>query len=972
MNRAARLLSTALAAGALFGVIPHAYAQTQDPEPEIERPEPPASDGFEADEDKDGVPDGWYNLRDAKIMPEGGVVGPKYLKFECTKMGRPARLSRAFGVDGRKVEALLIGVWVRLDQVQSGERQGEDPGLIIDFLGDKLRHQTRGSLGPWTVRTLGAASHWTRVVKRIPVPPGARDAIMSIGLLGATGVLDVDGLTVELVPVGGAETTNLANNPGFELGDPDPTGWVVDFGARRAFPGFRSSACLELARSQSRCLTALALPVEAFSGLAITVMARGQGLRGSGGATAAVFFIDEEGRMVGEGLPAFRWSGSFDWREDVANVPVPRGAVHAVLQFDKPDGLGSIRLDDVSVTAAPNAEAGSWTPYHTEQETGDWKPVTPSTGIEPKSALDFSFLHDGPAGKSGRVTVQGGRLTFAKGGRARFFGVQLLPPTAFLEAAKADALAERLARSGVNLVRLGELDTPLGPDRSLFDDTRDDTKQLDAGALARLDHLIAALKQRGIYVALELQGARRFRPDDGVAMPGALPPGGGPAAVFDPTITKLQTDAAKALLAHVNPETGLALKDEPALAWVTLAGELSLFNLLDNPSALPGDYAKELKALAAKSTAGTGKRFWQGLESAHNKATAEALRQAGLKAPLAGVSHYRREAEFNEAQAAPGLDLIDDRLFWFPPPLIAHRFRSALWDLDGGILLSKSPRKRRPDRPYVVGQWCDYTAGVWASPYEAAEQMLAAATAASEDWDALVRRGLFLWPEDWGKAAPGTSGGEDIFQLPEVANAAPHVFALWPHAASVLLRGHDAAKPSGHERAKAEPSRRSGSRAAASQGHHIPGWTPSRGRLLIDTPYTQGIAGWPGGEPYTRPSLVFDVETPYATVVASSVGTETIADTNRLLVTAVARITPTGFKWVDPWRKETADPGRPPLLQEPVKGKVTWRRKGEIKAYALDNNGKRLGPAPVKVNDEGATLTLDGMAPVLHYEMVAE
>lgn len=971
MNRPARLLLlAAFAAVGWLGTI--LDARGQDPEPEIERPAAPEFDDFEWDQNQDGVPDGWYNLRDARFVATGGVVGPRFLKFECTKMGRPARLSRAFGTDGRKFEAVVIGLWVRIDQIRSGERSGEDPGLIIDFLGEKLRHQTRGSLGPWTAKTMGGGPRWTRVVKRIPIPPGALDAIMSVGLLGATGVLDIDGLTVNLVPVGGEPTTNLARNSGFEFGDPDPTGWSADSGARRAFPGFRSSACLELARAEARCLTALALPVETFGSLDLAVKARGQGLRGSGGATASVFFIDEDARQVGPGAEAFRWSGSFEWRDFEANVSVPPGAVQAVFQFDKLDGIGSLHLDDLTVTAAPDARAGSWTPFHIVEETNGWQEFTPSTSIEPKSALDFSFLLDGPAGKLGGVTVKSGRLHFSRGGRARFFGVQLIPPSAFLEASKADALADHLARSGVNLVRLGDLDTALGPDRSLFDDTRDDTKHFDPGALARLDHLIAALKKRGVYVALELQGARRFRPDDGVKAPGSLPPGGGPAGVFDPTITALETEAATKLLAHVNPETERALKDEPALAWVTLAGEVSLFNLLDDPGSLPGDYAKELKALAAKTSSASGKRFWQGLESAHYKSLADTLRKGGLKAPVAGVSHWRRDHEFNEAQAGAGLDLLDDRLFWLSPSLIAPRYRSALWSLDGGYLLDSS-KKRRADRPYVVGQWCDYTSGVWASPHEAAEQMLGAVTAASDDWDALVRRGVFLWPNDWGKAAAGTSGGEDIFQIPEVANAAPQIFALWPHAASIMLRGLSPPKADENDRNKADSPRRSGGRrGAANRRHRVPGWDPARGRLVVETPYTQGVAGWPGEEAVSLTHLVFDVENPYAVVVASSAGAEPIAKANRLLVTAVARVSPTGFTWIDPWRQETGDPGRPPLLQEPVKGSVTWKRKGVVTAYALDNNGKRLGPAKVKATDDGTTLILDGSAPALHFELVAE
>ncbi len=218
----------------------------------------------------------------------------------------------------------------------------------------------------------------------------------------------------------------------------------------------------------------------------------------------------------------------------------------------------------------------------------------------------------------------------------------------------------------MNLVRLGDLDAAYGPDRSLFDDSRDDTKEFDPAALARLDHLIAALKKRGIYVAVDLLSKRRFRAEDGVASFGLLPSGGGPAAFFDPTIGKLTMASAKALLGHKNPETELALGEDPALAWVTLAGETSMFDLLSNPNALPASYAKTLRELAEKSTGTTGHRFWESLESSYLKKMAVALRKDGLQAPIAGVSHWRREPEFCDAQAAPGLDLIDDRLFWAP------------------------------------------------------------------------------------------------------------------------------------------------------------------------------------------------------------------------------------------------------------------------------------------------------------------
>ncbi len=215
-------------------------------EPEIERPGPPALDNLEHDTNKDGVPDGWYNARDAVYQSRGGIVGPHFVRIAATQRGRPARLSRAFGIDGRQTEAVILGLWIKLENIQYGERSGEEPSMLIDFLGDSLRHLSRGTFGPWT-HTVGP--RWTRVVKRIPVPPGTRDAIMSVGLMGAKGVLDIDGLTVDLVPVGEAPTTNLVVNGDFELGDPAPSYWYVNNDAERVFPGHQSAAAVELAHT---------------------------------------------------------------------------------------------------------------------------------------------------------------------------------------------------------------------------------------------------------------------------------------------------------------------------------------------------------------------------------------------------------------------------------------------------------------------------------------------------------------------------------------------------------------------------------------------------------------------------------------------------------------------------------------------------------------------------------------------------
>lgn len=929
-----------LTAACLFG--PPAACRAQATATDDRLPVLVAED-FETDADGNGEPDRWYNLRDAERVP-GGVAGPTCLKFRAKEPGRPARISRAFGVDGRTIEALRVGLWVKVADDLPGERVGEAPGMILDLLGDDLKTLARGNLGPWTAGELGDG--WVRVARRVAVPPGTRDAILTVGLLGATGTLEIDGLSVEAEPRGGRKTPNLVLNGTLELGDPKPAHWVLENGARRVSPGRESDAAVELAASGARALTALGRPVRGLTRLDVRLSAKGTSLRVGGGAAAELFFLDEEGRTVpGAAVRPFRFAGTFDWRPFQAAIDVPRGAARAVFQAEKLAAGGALLIDGVQVESSPNPDFGAWTPYHEADDTERWVAYEPAP-IAARSPLDFSALLEAPAGKSGRVVVRQGHLAFQEGGRARFFGVALLAPGAYMEAERADALADRLARSGVNLVRLADLDSPIGPGSSLYDDVRDDTAELDPVALGRLDHLIAALKRRGLYVALELLGQRRFREGDKLDAARRLGAGGGPSAAFDPEIRARVIDAARRLLGHVNPETGLALRDDPVLAWVTIAGERSLFDLIDDPDLLPPAQADALKERAQKAGSGAGRRAWQAAESEQWGAIARALREAGLKAPIAGSAHWRREPEYVAAQAAAGLDLIDDRIYWRPPAWGPFDRRSIALDGAGGLAVPAG-RKRRPDRPYVVGEWASHTGGAWALPFEAADLIAATRAAVADDWDALVRRGVAPWPAEWGAAPPGTGGGPDLFAVPEAINANPAVFAMLPHAASLMLRRDPAGRP----------------RSPA----------VGRGRLLAENAHTVAYAAWGPAKFSSVEGVAFETAGPFAVVAASSIGEEPIARARRLLVTAVGRVEPTGMTWADGNRRDVADPGRGPMLLEPVRVALAWRVKGSVAAHALDSAGRRAGTLKVEPTADGVRAELDTRpGGTMHWELVAD
>ena len=190
---------------------------------------------------------------------------------------------------------------------------------------------------------------------------------MSVGLMGATGTLDFDGLTVDLVPVGGRRRTNWSSTAASSWAIPARLRWVAEGDARRVFPGNGSSAAVELTRARSRLLTGLAFRSTRFEALDVSVAVQLRGPSRRGGVRASVFLPRRASvshcPAIGKGTMIFVVGGQQPVaRSTKPSVRVPPGAVRAVLQFEKLDSFGSIRIDDVRVTASPNPAAGSWDP----------------------------------------------------------------------------------------------------------------------------------------------------------------------------------------------------------------------------------------------------------------------------------------------------------------------------------------------------------------------------------------------------------------------------------------------------------------------------------------------------------------------------------------------------------------------------------------------------------------------------------
>ena len=139
----------------------------------------------------------------------------------------------------------------------------------------------------------------------------------------------------------------------------------------------------------------------------------------------------------------------------------------------------------------------------------------------PDNASSMAHLLDAPAGKHGFIRVEDGRFV-NDAGPVRLHATNLTGPANFPTHEQADKLAARLARFGINCVRLHYFDAEYGnfmteKETGIFGKggslpdafTADPTVPIPFAPeqVDRQDYLIAALKRRGIYVDINLHVA---------------------------------------------------------------------------------------------------------------------------------------------------------------------------------------------------------------------------------------------------------------------------------------------------------------------------------------------------------------------------------------------------------------------------------------------------------------------------------
>ena len=649
------------------------------------------------------------------------------------------------------------------------------------------------------------------------------------------------------------------------------------------------------------------------------------------------------------------------------------------------------------------------------------------------SKIDFSFLLDAPAGKHGFLTTGAdGHFYFEDGKRAKFWGLNIHSNRACFPTHKqAEDVARRLAQLGCNIVRLHFLDNeaPGG----IIDEKYDDSQHISDVQMEKLDYFIYQLKENGIYVCFDVLGlgARRFKPEDGIAEYDKIKFGASGISFFDENIIELSKKFAIDFLSHVNPYTGNNYLNEPAVAMVEMSNENTLFSEWVISSFTPY-YRRKIndiwKEWRNKKEAGSSKglpRNWSDdrefmfeLQDGYQKNMYSYLRSIGVKVPI-GSSNMPYDSLNLAADAS--MDFTDVHVYWdlcdrldrmHNRPLIKQHH------LNPYTILNTMSIAKVNGKPLVSTEW----GSNWPNDWRAADILSTVSYAALNDWDALF---LYAynggWNMSWDDLEKKLYYGTVIFNDPAK-------MGLFPIASLMFLRG-DIARASDvykvsynidtlfdmkdhykdrstlagipyisrlekdffEYRAKEpkvtieypnldELSMEDG-KVESDTKQIIRDF--KKGIFILKTPKVVSFSGFIGEQKEQKfDGVEFYTESGFGTFTMISLDGKEISKSKSLLLSIVGRVrnkgqkvTPHITKRSDDIKRDVyiLDTGKAPILVESIAGEIVLKRnnkKENLKVFSLDEKGKRKSEISTDSDTKEFSFKVSGTHNTIYYEII--
>lgn len=443
-------------------------------------------------------------------------------------------------------------------------------------------------------------------------------------------------------------------------------------------------------------------------------------------------------------------------------------------------------------------------------EGAEWVPLDVPGDIAEGSALDFSGMRptDGPCGKHGRVVARGPHFEFEgmPGVPQRFYGANLSFGACYPESPEqARDIARLLARTGYNAVRIHHHD---GECVDWSDPAR---VRLDEGKMRRMDALIAACAEEGIYVTTDLFVSRDragipwraigVDRDGNMSMQDVKHT----VPVHEGAYLNFLAFAAN-WLNRTNTVTGIRYADDPTIAWISLVNEGNIdFDSAAGRISRPGWTEAWEKWLTTKKAAdpatwadipasipnGLGSRhgraflvFLQDVEARFVRRTREFLRSLGCNALLTDMNDGWWCKTALLKTRAEEFDYVDAHYYIDHPQFLERAWMLPTWCPNvnpfKGESLGASPvsAMRVLGKPFTVSEYNYCGPSRWRS----VAGLVTGTEAALQDWAAIWR---FAWESDAKAAA--TLGTKTAFNWNNASD--PLQLAAERAAICLFLRG---------------------------------------------------------------------------------------------------------------------------------------------------------------------------------------
>ena len=644
----------------------------------------------------------------------------------------------------------------------------------------------------------------------------------------------------------------------------------------------------------------------------------------------------------------------------------------------------------------------------------DWIPLTYRKEIEAGSALDFSGMGftDAPSGKYGWMKNVGSHFEFEgrPGKPVRLYGVNLCGTANFPSHELAETMVTRFKRLGYNAIRFHHHDA--GTVKGSADGLTLSTENMD-----KFDYLLATAIKEGFYLTTDLFVSRnhviKWR-HIGVDRDGLVDMQLFKAlcAVYDPAFENWCA-YSRNFLTHVNPYTGRAYKDEPALSLISLINEGGIFmgwgretakdervraawrkwvleKRAADPSFYPAADPENPPKSAWSSECGAAFALFMGEMEAKMVARMKAfLRSIGCKALLTNDNCGPHFAPLQRASAE--YDYIDDHFYVDHPQFLEQRWRlPSRCGNRNPILTPVLPPcrlgfTRMVDKPFTVTEWNFSGPGM----FRGVGGILTGAMAALQDWDGMWR---FAYGHSYNDVlenpnhAPGyfNLGTDPLGQASDRASIClflrGDIAPIEAGKGASLLITPESRQPSGGKPFSASPSWSDAawnmrvSSCLAPQGAGALRVIPrEQAEEPAVTNWALNVAANPALG-FDREKGAFTIDTPRtcggfapegtivagplvatlggtaATVWASSLDGAPVPTARRILLTHLTDVQGEGTKFADPEKTILLRFGKGSLVRNgTAQIALALAEPGAYTVYELETSGKRLGTVPAEV-----------------------